>query len=742
MKSWYKKQLLSYFPIFLLTITVIVLLGLVVISEISRKETQKANQISAGYVSDTLARSLNEIEKSVLKELSMNGNIESFADSSSRAAPDEGLLLYTVSDSLRALTNNNALIHSVYLFRTDDEMVIHPNGKVRLDLFEDQAFIKQYQAAPKTTDVWSEIRYVKETPYSIEEPVISLIKQLPIPFGDKGFAVLNADVRVLQQYITAIADENVTYLDVVDASGQLSMASEADISIEGIELLTRIPIPNTSWTIRSGIKPGQLFAWFSLISYAWLTIGCAIIVLSIGYVLYISKRNYRPIQMMINKLESIQLKSLPDERKVDDLSFIGYALEGFIEQSKQYEKGRNESLMARRRQLFMELLEGTGTISETDWNDKIPVLHRDNTSWGMGVIVAEMNHPDEFTEGNAPEDQAVMRLALQSIVQEFLHGPFSSWCEWINGHRLGVIWRLEAEPGKSELVDKLEKAQQWIEENFNISFVFAAGTSVPDWSELSASYSTATVALGHKLTRDNLAFIQIEELENRPVSDTFSYWPQIAEIAKMFRLTHEQWRELLAHLFTDFRRSLLRDQDIYMIVETMTKLLKKEIGNGIGASETMRSAWARIDMENIIASPSTLDCLETKLTEAMNDLYQTYVSVCESNSFQAVVIEMRKYIEENFDDPDLSLKHLSDRFNMNGKNVSQIFKDAFSENFVDFLLKLRIEKAKRLLTQTNLAQQDIAQQVGYSNSITFGRMFKRMVGMTPGDYRKKHGLSL
>nr|WP_275901522.1 helix-turn-helix domain-containing protein [Cohnella algarum] len=99
---------------------------------------------------------------------------------------------------------------------------------------------------------------------------------------------------------------------------------------------------------------------------------------------------------------------------------------------------------------------------------------------------------------------------------------------------------------------------------------------------------------------------------------------------------------------------------------------------------------------------------------------------------------MRTYIEEHFDDPDLSLKHLSDRFGMNGKNVSQLFKDAFGENFVDVLLRLRIEKAKRLLTETDLGQQDIAQQVGYSNAITFGRMFKRVVGVTPGDYRKKH----
>ncbi|MMZ71658.1 DNA-binding transcriptional regulator AraC [compost metagenome] len=47
-----------------------------------------------------------------------------------------------------------------------------------------------------------------------------------------------------------------------------------------------------------------------------------------------------------------------------------------------------------------------------------------------------------------------------------------------------------------------------------------------------------------------------------------------------------------------------------------------------------------------------------------------------------------------------------------------------------------MKEAERLLLNSDLSQQDIALKVGYANAISFGRVFKRIVGITPGDYRR------
>lgn len=120
----------------------------------------------------------------------------------------------------------------------------------------------------------------------------------------------------------------------------------------------------------------------------------------------------------------------------------------------------------------------------------------------------------------------------------------------------------------------------------------------------------------------------------------------------------------------------------------------------------------------------------------MNEVYRVYVSTNENKSYRAMISEMKAYIEEHYTNPDLSLTILSDRFQVSAKYASHLFKEEFNTKFVDFLAQLRIVHAQNLLSQTDEVIQQIALQVGYANSVTFGRVFKRIVGVTPGDYRK------
>ncbi len=104
---------------------------------------------------------------------------------------------------------------------------------------------------------------------------------------------------------------------------------------------------------------------------------------------------------------------------------------------------------------------------------------------------------------------------------------------------------------------------------------------------------------------------------------------------------------------------------------------------------------------------------------------------------QELIHETKVYIEQHFNDPDLSLQLLSDQFNTNQSYLSRLFKDEFSENFVDYLTRIRIVHAKHLLKTTDDLIQDISIQVGYLHYFSFNRVFKRVVGVTPGEYRKQ-----
>lgn len=141
-------------------------------------------------------------------------------------------------------------------------------------------------------------------------------------------------------------------------------------------------------------------------------------------------------------------------------------------------------------------------------------------------------------------------------------------------------------------------------------------------------------------------------------------------------------------------------------------------------------------LEQRMEEADQLQDMKLAFTGGLELIYKKYAAYKESNKYLERINDIRKYIEANYANPDLSLNHLSDKYNLKPKYVSQLFKDEFRMNFVDYLVQLRMERAKKLLLETSDPVHEIAGKVGYTTSISFGRMFKKAVGITPGDYRK------
>lgn len=92
------------------------------------------------------------------------------------------------------------------------------------------------------------------------------------------------------------------------------------------------------------------------------------------------------------------------------------------------------------------------------------------------------------------------------------------------------------------------------------------------------------------------------------------------------------------------------------------------------------------------------------------------------------------YVDEKLIDPNLSLDQLSEKFEIDTSSLSRNFKSSTGMSYIDYVTKARIEKAKRLLLESNDTIASIATHVGYQPSY-FNRVFKKRVGKTPGEFR-------
>jgi two-component system, response regulator YesN len=85
---------------------------------------------------------------------------------------------------------------------------------------------------------------------------------------------------------------------------------------------------------------------------------------------------------------------------------------------------------------------------------------------------------------------------------------------------------------------------------------------------------------------------------------------------------------------------------------------------------------------------------------------------------------------------EVSLQEAAAAVYLNPSYLSHLFKQETKINFVDYVLGLRMEEAKRLLCSTSLRISDIAERVGYADVSYFSNTFKRMLGETPSEFRK------
>lgn len=99
------------------------------------------------------------------------------------------------------------------------------------------------------------------------------------------------------------------------------------------------------------------------------------------------------------------------------------------------------------------------------------------------------------------------------------------------------------------------------------------------------------------------------------------------------------------------------------------------------------------------------------------------------------IMEAKRYIQQHYQET-LRLEDVSHAVGFNATYFSVLFKNETGQNFMDYLTELRINKSKELLCTDILSVQDVAEQVGYRDLKYFSRLFKKITGVSPSDYRK------
>ena len=128
-------------------------------------------------------------------------------------------------------------------------------------------------------------------------------------------------------------------------------------------------------------------------------------------------------------------------------------------------------------------------------------------------------------------------------------------------------------------------------------------------------------------------------------------------------------------------------------------------------------------------------CDEEELAAVMEDPDAEAPKDPETERMNQVAEKIRTYIRENYMN-EISMQDAARQFNYSDAYFCKLFKQCFDQNFTSYLTNFRINEAKRLLKDKNISIKDAGMKVGYYDSNYFAKVFKRVTGMIPSEYRE------
>jgi two-component system response regulator YesN len=140
---------------------------------------------------------------------------------------------------------------------------------------------------------------------------------------------------------------------------------------------------------------------------------------------------------------------------------------------------------------------------------------------------------------------------------------------------------------------------------------------------------------------------------------------------------------------------------------------------------------------------TTVVTCSAPIKRGLHDLNAAYMQVVveveEKYGHSPIVSRTIKYMEDHYTTPGLSIKDIADKLNISTAYISRLLKNETGCTFVELLTKIRINNSVKYLDCVSVKIVDIASKVGYSTQHYYCTAFKKVMGISPSQYRKMGG---
>ncbi|OAS18698.1 helix-turn-helix domain-containing protein [Paenibacillus oryzisoli] len=588
------------------------------------------------------------------------------------------------------------------------------------------------------------IRFLKKSPIYVTNPAMLVVADIPYshlsklllranPLGSTAILdshlelLLGQDQGSVQQLLGNT--ELKKKLSGDDAQGQLVMKRDGESY--GV---TFVHSTFSGWYYIAAASIDEITKESrSIGQFTWWT--CAGILFLILFAAWFGSNNmYRPIRKLHGALVGSGDKSSdPSGSKEDHIQQIGQSVTKLLDREKKM-SSQIEGYTVQLEAFFVQKLI-LGDVRKREITEKLNMFSYATDWHKMTVMAVEI----DTLEGTrySRNDQDLLLFAINNMVSEIIPqtnrlAPIVS-----SSSQLNVVGTVldDPEAWNVELQLWAEAIQQAASNYLDVTVSVALSKPVEQWTDLPRAYQEAGEALNYRVRLGNEAIIYSEDVVSG--TDEMIHYPLkleqelLASIKSGYQLEAE---EKLCNFMQELVRPPFHYQEyqlsLFRILTEITNLLQVE---GIPLRELVSGEAPLIEQ---MSQLRTVEEMEEWFLQKLITPVITVLEERRSSQFQNISDSVIQMIHEDFDTL-LTLELCASRIHYHPHYVSKVFRQETGVNFSEYLLKHRLEMAKGWLTETSMTVTEIAEKLKYTSPTNFIRYFRKIEGITPGQYRER-----
>ncbi len=748
-RGLWQTYFLFFVATFLICSIVIIFSFYIYVEGLLKEETASSSINIANQVKDVMDIRMEELY-SIAVQLSLDRRISNLFNV---AQPFEGSVFISMNQARELVGQYSAINNFVDYFAIyypNSEYVFTPMGSYSADYFFNKILIYENMDNGKLYDMLDKFHHRDIIPLSeisgqlLNGEYITYIQSLPIESKTpKANVFMFISEEKLLSMMAKTMPEHVGYVNIITKDGKIIASKNHDMlsnskSIEKIlaldtpffmeeegenrSMIAYAPSNVTDWCYIAVLNMNIMLDKIAQIRNRTLVI--ALIGCGVGFILsvFMTKNAYKPWESLMQSLPNSINEDHINKGYNNEYLYIKETIKSVLTERESFKTAFENSRGYARYYIIQNLCKGKGVSNEDIKCNRIEFPYD-----RYRILSIKSNENVENMYDNFPT--IIARLENIGINGCKIYGYYDQ------RDFLCLIVNIEPQWEEQSAFNILiENIKQEIEEHVTGHIFIGASDFCNDISLLPYSFQQAKKALEHSFVGDENLVVEYNNLQNMTIE-----YPELSIDSERQLINcvrngdYVSASTILDSVFSD----LMNKQNIsmfdvyYIYYNSINVVLQVCNEKHINLDEIYNTNIDNIFNINEYSS----------IEQIINTIYDIYLQTChyiEKNDDSQIGLsrKIEEYIDEHFANTNISLACMADDLGMSPSYLSRYMSKNFGMGFGDYLNDIRITEAKLLLTNDSRPIYEIAEIIGYTNVNTFIRVFKRLEGITPGQYRE------